>query len=150
MKEKFKSVGDWFKEKKKSKNKLTLETIADMLHQDLNLNRIEKDKSEVIIKRLNEENEVLTKRLSSKDEEIKKLIQKINELHDKLNDLKEHLLKLVEITKNSNKEFAEGLAKITEGTLVIEKLPEDKARGNQKVKIKDSSKTSRIIKAVTK
>lgn len=143
MKEKFKSVGDWFKEKFKSKKKHTIEGIYEFITQEFNYDRMNLERANTKVERQLEDNLELAKQLSLKEEEIK-------ELNKKLDNLQVHFDKLVEITKSSNKEFAEGLAKINEGTLVIEKLPEDKAKGNQKATIKSSSRNSRIIKAVTK
>lgn len=143
MKGKFKSVGDWFKERTKSKKKHTIEGIYEFITQEFNYDRMNLERANTKVERQLEDNLELAKQLSLKEEEIK-------ELNKKLDNLQVHFDKLVEITKSSNKEFAEGLAKITEGTLVIEKLPEDKTKGNQKATIKSSSRNSRIIKAVTK
>lgn len=146
FRKKIKSMGVWFKEKIKSKNKLTLEAIADMLHQDLNLNRQELGKKQKIIDALQKENEELRDENIAILEEFNDVKEELSNINVKMEGFEIHFWKLAKITESSNKEFAEGLKKIVEGKCLVKELPEDKTKGTQKAKVKSSTKTSKIIK----
>jgi len=144
MKDKFKSVGDWFKERSKSKKKHTIEGIYEFITQEFNYDRMNLERANAKVEKGLEDSkrdrEYIAELLERESAAIKQLNDEIKK-NAKLEKEKLILKAEVELLKKEAEDFKSS-------HWLVKELPEDKATGKQIIKVKSGASTSKIIKKV--
>lgn len=144
MKGKFKSVGDWFKEKFKSKKKHTIEGIYEFVAQEFNYDRMNLERANAKVEKSLEDSkrdrDYIAELLERESTAIKQLNGEIKK-NAKLE--KDNLILKAEI-KLLKKEAED----FKSSHWLVKEVPEDKATGKQTIKVKSGASNSRIIKKV--
>lgn len=140
------------KEKFKTRKKLNLENIYEMLYQSLSLNQEKISKLEIELEEARAKNKddfwgkaAMEKQLTKEIEKKDAVIQELREYNQKLYD---YAYKLATIIQADNQKLLDEIADLKSDHYVKVKVPEGKTPGKQKVGSKSSAVTSKIIKKV--
>lgn len=140
------------KEKFKTRKKLNLENIYEMLYQSLSLNQEKISKLEIELEEARAKNKddfwgkaAMEKQLTKEIEKKDAVIQELREYNQKLYD---YAYKLATIIQADNQKLLDEIADLKSDHYVKVKVPEGKTPGKQKVGAKSSAVTSKIIKKV--
>ena len=140
------------KEKFKTRKKLNLENIYEMLYQSLSLNQEKISKLEIELEEARAQNKddfwgkaAMEKQLTKEIEKKDAVIQELREYNQKLYD---YAYKLATIIQADNQKLLDEIADLKSDHYVKVKVPEGKTPGKQKIGAKSSAKTSKIIKKV--
>lgn len=140
------------KEKFKTRKKLNLENIYEMLYQSLSLNQEKISKLEIELEEARAKNKddfwgkaAMEKQLTKEIEKKDAVIQELREYNQKLYD---YAYKLATIIQADNQKLLDEIADLKSDHYVKVKVPEGKTPGKQKVGSKSSVVTSKIIKKV--
>ena len=138
------------KEKFKTRKKLNLENIYEMLYQSLSLNQEKISKLEIELEEARAKNKddfwgkaAMEKQLTKEIEKKDAVIQELREYNQKLYD---YAYKLATIIQADNQKLLDEIADLKSDHYVKVKVPEGKTPGKQKVGAKSSAVTSKIIK----
>lgn len=142
MKEKFKSVGDWFKEKAKSKKKHTIDGIYEFITQEFNYDRMNLERANAKVEKSLEDSkrdrEYIAELLERESAAIKQLNTEVRK-NAKLEKDNLILKTEVELLKKEAEDFKSS-------HWLVKEVPEDKATGKQTIKVKSGARTSKIMK----
>ena len=140
------------KEKFKTRKKLNLENIYEMLYQYLSLNQEKISKLEIELEEARAQNKddfwgkaAMEKQLTKEIEKKDAVIQELREYNQKLYD---YAYKLATIIQADNQKLLDEIADLKSDHYVKVKVPEGKTPSKQKVGAKSSAVTSKIIKKV--
>lgn len=140
------------KEKFKTRKKLNLENIYEMLYQSLSLNQEKISKLEIELEEARAKNKddfwgkaAMEKQLTKEIEKKDAVIQELREYNQKLYD---YAYKLATIIQADNQKLLDEIADLKSDHYVKVKVPEGKTPGKQKIGSKSSAVTSKIIKKV--
>lgn len=140
------------KEKFKTRKKLNLENIYEMLYQSLSLNQEKISKLEIELEEARAQNKddfwgkaAMEKQLTKEIEKKDAVIQELREYNQKLYD---YAYKLATIIQADNQKLLDEIADLKSDHYVKVKVPEGKTPSKQKVGAKSSAVTSKIIKKV--
>lgn len=140
------------KEKFKTRKKLNLENIYEMLYQSLSLNQEKISKLEIELEEARAKNKddfwgkaAMEKQLTKEIEKKDAVIQELREYNQKLYD---YAYKLATIIQADNQKLLDEIADLKSDHYVKVKVPEGKTPSKQKVGAKSSAVTSKIIKKV--
>ena len=140
------------KEKFKTRKRLNLENIYEMLYQSLSLNQEKISKLEIALEEERNKNKddfwgknSLEKQLTKEIEKKDAIIQELREYNQKLYD---YAYKLATIIQADNQKLLDEIADLKSDHYVKVKVPEGKTPSKQKVGAKSSAVTSKIIKKV--
>lgn len=136
----------------KTRRRLNLENIYEMLYQSLSLNQEKISKLEIELEKEREKNKddfwgknSLEKQLTKEIEKKDVIIQELREYNQKLYD---YAYKLATIIQSDNQKLLDEIADLKSDHYVKVKVPEGKTPGKQKIGTKNSAVTSKIIKKV--
>lgn len=153
MKEKFKSVGDWFKGRESQKERIAKEItniVAARVDKivDHSLNKLDFG-FDILCEKDNLETEVYNLKLKLKDkdnciESLKTELKATNEENEKLY---KYLEKLTKVIKKTDDSLVKEIRELKSERYKVVKVKETKAT-TQKIGIKSGASTSKIIKKV--
>lgn len=140
------------KEKFKTRKRLGLENIYEMLYQSLSLNQEKISKLEIELEGERAKNRddfwgkaAMEKQLTKEIEKKDAVIQELQEYNQKLYD---YAYKLATIVQADNQKLLDEIADLKSERYVKVKVPAGKTPSKQKVGAKSSAVTSKIIKKV--
>lgn len=140
------------KEKFKTRKRLNLENIYEMLYQSLSLNQEKISKLEIELEEARAKNKddfwgkaAMEKQLTKEIEKKDTVIQELREYNQKLYD---YAYKLATIIQADNQKLLDEIADLKSDHYVKVEVPAGKTPGKQKVGVKRSAVTSKIIKKV--
>lgn len=152
MKEKIKSVGDWFKDRESRKEKQAREitNIVSKNIDDIVIHAFDKldfgfdalcEKENLKIDIYN-----LKLKLKDKDNCIKELQTKCDQAAQERDRVYEYLEKLVSVVKTNDEKLLKEIEDFKSSHWLVKEVPEDKATGKQTIKVKSGARTSKIMK----
>lgn len=140
------------KEKFKTRKKLNLENIYEMLYQSLSLNQEKISKLEIELEEARAKNKddfwgkaAMEKQLTKEIEKKDAVIQELREYNQKLYD---YAYKLATIIQADNQKLLDEIADLKSDHYVKVEVPEGKKTKGQRIGVKRSAVTSKIIKKV--
>ena len=140
------------KEKFKTRKKLNLENIYEMLYQSLSLNQEKISKLEIELEETRAKNKddfwgkaAMEKQLTKEIEKKDAVIQELREYNQKLYD---YAYKLATIIQADNQKLLDEIADLKSDHYVKVEVPEGKKTKGQRIGVKRSATTSKIIKKV--
>lgn len=140
------------KEKFKTRKKLNLENIYEMLYQSLSLNQEKISKLEIELEEARAQNKddfwgkaAMEKQLTKEIEKKDAVIQELREYNQKLYD---YAYKLATIIQADNQKLLDEIADLKSDHYVKVEVPEGKKTKGQRIGVKRSAVTSKIIKKV--
>ena len=140
------------KEKFKTRKRLSLENIYEMLYQSLNLNQEKISKLEIELEEARAKNKddfwgkaAMEKQLTKEIEKKDAVIQELREYNQKLYD---YAYKLATIIQVDNQKLLDEIADLKSDHYVKVEVPEGKKTKGQRIGVKRSAVTSKIIKKV--
>lgn len=140
------------KEKFKTRKRLNLENIYEMLYQSLSLNQEKISKLEIALEEERNKNKDdfwgknnLEKQLTKEIEKKDAIIQELREHNQKLYD---YAYKLATIIQADNQKLLDEIADLKSDHYLKIEVPEGKKTKGQRIGVKRSAVTSKIIKKV--
>lgn len=140
------------KEKFKTRKRLSLENIYEMLYQSLSLNQEKISKLEIELEEARAKNRddfwgknSLEKQLTKEIEKKDAIIQELREYNQKLYD---YAYKLATIIQADNQKMLDEIADLKSDHYAVKKVSSGRTPSKQKVGVKSSTVTSKIIKKV--
>jgi len=150
MKEKIKQMGVWFKENFKTKKKHNLENLYELVHQEFNYDRMNLERTRIELERVKNYNGELLFRNNDLEEKLTKLKKENEKLKEKNEQFLEYLGKVAVLYDSNNRGITAIKKEIKEMQSGAWKVTAIKPRGKQpktqEMKIKSSSRTSKIAK----
>lgn len=136
----------------KTRRRLNLENIYEMLYQSLSLNQEKISKLEIELEKEREKNKddflgknSLEKQLTKEIEKKDAIIQELREYNQKLYD---YAYKLATIIQSDNQKLLDEIADLKSDHYAVKKVSSGRTPSKQKVGVKSSTVTSKIIKKV--
>ena len=147
------------KEKFKTRRRLSLENIYEMLYQSLSVNQKKISILEIELEEARAKNKndfwgkaAMEKQLTKEIEKKDAIIQELREYNQKLYDYAYKLATIVQVnmekSSETNKKLLDEIADLKSDHYVKVKVPEGKKTKGQRIGVKRSAVTSKIIKKV--
>lgn len=147
------------KEKFKTRKKLSLENIYEMLYQSLSLNQEKISKLEIELEEARAKNKddfwgkaAMEKQLTKEIEKKDAVIQELRDYNQKLYDYAYKLATIIQSEKEksseTNQKLLDEIAELKSDHYVKVEVPEGKKTKGQRIGVKRSAVTSKIIKKV--
>lgn len=147
------------KEKFKTRKRLNLENIYEMLYQSLSLNQEKISKLEIELEEARAKNRddfwgkaAMEKQLEKEIEKKDVIIQELREYNQKLYDYAYKLATIIQVnmekSSETNQKLLDEIADLKSDHYVKVEVPEGKKTKGQRIGVKRSAITSKIIKKV--